>query len=142
MTEQNQNLFGETPKKTEKNNFFNKYDLISYFLKSIRLGHTEQSLRIFWAMKQEGMTEYYIAKKLVQFATEDAVSPEAVNYSWTTLQIVKEFKSEENALQRLILYLCREEKMWESEGEHFWELRRIQIREETKSNVSQKEKAF
>jgi hypothetical protein len=142
MTEPQENLFGERPKKTEKKNFFNKYDLISYFLKSIRLGHKKQALRIFWCMKQEGMTEFYIAKKLVQFATEDSANPEAVNYAWTTFQIVKEFKSEENSLQRLILYLANKEKMWETEGEHHWELRRIQVREETKAMYRKKKKPF
>lgn len=114
---------------------YNKYDLISYFIKSLRLGNKEEVLRIFWVMRSQKISEVYIAKKLVQFATEDTVGAEAVNYAWSTYGIVKEMKSEENALQRLMLYLCDTPKMWESEEEHYWELRRIQIREETKKQM-------
>lgn len=126
--------------KTQQANAYNKYDLVSYFIKSLRLGMKEEVLRIFWVMRAQKISEVYIARKLVQFATEDAVGAEAVNYAWTTYNIVKEFKSEENALQRLMLYLCDAPKMWHSEDEHHWELRRIQIREETKRKLKKGER--
>jgi replication-associated recombination protein RarA len=124
------NLFGE-----EVAQGYNKYNLISYFLKSLRLRQKETALRLFWIMKHQKISELYIARKLVQFSVEDSVGTEAVNYAWSTYSIVKEFKSEENAIQRLILFLCSSEKMWATEGEHYWELRRIQIREETKRQL-------
>lgn len=126
------NLFNEPVINPKMKCLYNKYDLVSMLIKSIRLGQKEAALKCYWILKQEGITEYYIAKKLLQFASEDAVTPEAVNFAFTTFQIIKEFKVEENSMQRLILYLCSTEKMWETEGEHYWELRRIQIREETK----------
>lgn len=121
---------------------WNKFDLISYFIKSLRLGMKEEVLKIFWVMRSQKISELYIARKLVQFATEDAVGAEAVNYAWSTYGIVKEFKSEENALQRLMLYLCDSPKMWNSKEDHFWELRRIQIREETKKLLKKGERPF
>lgn len=130
-------LFGE-----EDSQNYNKYDLISYFLKSLRLRQKEMALKLFWIMRNQGVTELYIARKLVQFSTEDAVGAEAVNYAWSTYYIVKELKSEENAIQRLILYLCSCEKMWETQGEHYWELRRIQIREETKKQLKAGKRPF
>lgn len=136
------NLFGEETKKEKSKGLYNKYDLISYFLKSLRLGETEQALTCFWAMRNMGITEFYIAKKLVQFATEDNVGAEAVNYAWSTFGIVKEFKREENAIGRLIVYLCNAPKMWESEQEHGWELKRIQIREYTKKLLKKGKKPF
>lgn len=124
------NLFGENDPQG-----YNKFDLVSYFIKSLRLRQKEMALKLFWIMRHQGVTELYIARKLVQISTEDAVGSEAVNYAWSTYSIVKEFKSEENAIQRLILYLCSCEKMWETQGEHYWELKRIQIREETKKQL-------
>ena len=137
------NIFGETEEADSKiKRFYNKYDLVSYFLKAMRLGDTERSLQIFWALKLEGISEYYISKKLVQFASEDCVGSEIVQDAWTAFQIIREFKSEENTIQRLIIRLCEAEKMWESSGEHFWELRRIQLREQMKQKYKQQQKPF
>jgi len=124
-------IFGDE-KEGKAKHFYNKYDLMSWFLKSLRIGAKEQSIEILHIMLNEGLSEWYIAKKLVHFASEDAVGAEAFNYAMNVFLLIKEVKSEVNSLSRLILYLCNAPKMWESEEEHTWEVKRIQIRERIK----------
>lgn len=124
-------IFGDE-KDTKPKHFYNKYDLMSWFLKALRMGDKEQSIEILHIMLNEGLSEWYLAKKLVQFASEDAVGPEAFNYAMNVFLLIKEVKSEVNSLSRLILYLCDSPKMWENKEEHEWEVRRIQTRERIK----------
>ncbi|MCX6807357.1 MAG: hypothetical protein NTZ80_00915 [Patescibacteria group bacterium] len=125
---------------SKKVSFYNKYDLISLLIKSIRIGDKELAIQSYWLMKEENIPEYYIAKKLVQSASEDCILPEAFNYAMNAFLLIKELKIEENTLQRVILYLCQTEKIYHTEEEHYWELRKIQIREKTKQDYQHNKK--
>lgn len=118
----------------------NKYDLISLLIKSMRIGDIESSLKCFQAMKIQGITELYVARKLVHFASEDSITPEAVIFAWSTYGLIKEWKEETNSIERLIIYLCKSTKMYATKEENYWELRRLQIRDECSSKALQGER--
>ena len=135
-------IFGNTdePQSKTKTHFYNKFDIISYFIKSLRIGDKEQAITALWILLNEGMSQWYIAKKLVQFASEDAVGAEAFLYAQGVFQLISTVKEEENSLARLTLYLCDAPKQWESEEESKWEVQRIHIRERIKNQYKIGEK--
>ncbi|MDD4318991.1 MAG: hypothetical protein PHW10_01560 [Candidatus Peribacteraceae bacterium] len=122
-------LFEGTEHDPKPKHFYNRYDLVSYLLKSIRLNRKEDALSGMWCLLREGVGQWYIAKKLTQFASEDAVGAEAFIYAQGVFQLIKDVTDEVNSLSRLILYLCDAPKIWENEKETEWEVRRIHLRE-------------
>lgn len=133
-------LFEGTEHDPKPKRFYNRYDLVSFLLKSIRLNRKEDALTAMWCLLNEGTGQWYIAKKLVQFASEDAVGAEAFIYAQGVFQLIKDVTDEVNSLSRLILYLCDAPKMWESEQETEWEVRRIHLRERIKKQYAKGEK--
>lgn len=133
-------LFEGTDHDPKPKRFYNRYDLVSFLLKSIRLNRKEDALTAMWCLLNEGCGQWYIAKKLVQFASEDAVGAEAFIYAQGVFQLIKDVTDEVNSLSRLILYLCDAPKMWESETETEWEVRRIHLRERIKKCYGRAEK--
>jgi hypothetical protein len=121
------------PATPRKRHFFNKFDLISFLLKSMRLNAKEEAIKALWILLEEGTSQWYLAKKLVQFASEDATGPEAFVYAQSVFQFITAVKDETNSLSRLVLYLCDSEKMWETEKETEWEIRRLNIQDEIAS---------
>jgi len=63
-------LFEGTENEQKPKRFYNKYDMTSFLLKSIRLNRKEDALTAMWCLIREGTGQWYIAKKLVQFASE------------------------------------------------------------------------
>ena len=142
-TPQDQTLFeDEGLQETKTKWLYNKYDLISYLIKSIRIWDKTRSLEIMWAMLSEKIPETYIARKLVHFASEDSVWSEAFLYAKGIHDFIKDNGSEINSLSRLVLYLCDSPKFWETEEEHYREFKRIEIRERMKKQYSKWEKPF
>lgn len=131
MKEQ-EKLFGgfDEPENKTKPHFYSRYVLISYLIKAMRLGDSDLSLKIFWVCMEEGLSQWYIAKRLVQFASEDAVGDRAYSYAVSTFLFIDKIKNDENSVERCIIYLCKTPKMWESADEHYWECRRYQIIDE------------
>jgi|GEM_PF-3514803 hypothetical protein len=140
MPKQQTSLFEGSEHDPKPRRFYNRYDLVSFLLKSIRLNRKEDALTAMWALIHEGAGQWYIAKKLVQFAAEDAVGAEAFIYAQSVFQLIKDVTDEVNSLSRLILYLCDAPKMWESEKETEWEVRRIHLRERIKKCYAKGEK--
>lgn len=140
MAKPQTNLFEGTENDPKPKHFYNRYDLVSYLLKSIRLGRKEDALTAMWLLLREGAGQWYIAKKLVQFASEDAVGAQAFIYAQSVFQLIKDVTDEVNSLSRLILYLCDAPKMWEIEKETEWEVRRIHLREKIKRQYERGEK--
>lgn len=140
MAKPQKSLFESTEHEPKQKRFYNRYDLVSFLLKSIRLNRKEDSLMAMWCLLHEGCDQWYIARKLAQFASEDAVGAEAFIYAQSVFQLIKDVKDEVNSLSRLILYLCDAPKMWESEKETEWEVRRIHLRERIKKQYARGEK--
>lgn len=140
MSKPQTSLFEGTEHDPKPKRFYNRYDLVSFLLKSIRLNRKEDALTAMWCLINEGAGQWYIAKKLVQFASEDAVGAEAFIYAQSVFQLIKDVTDEVNSLSRLILYLCDAPKMWESEKETEWEVRRIHLREHIKKCYTKGEK--
>ena len=138
-----QKLFEEEDvPETKTKGFYNKYDLISYLIKSIRIGDKQRAIEIMWAMLSEKIPELYIARKLVHFASEDSVGSEAFLYAKGVHDFIKDNGSEINSLSRLVLSLCDSPKFRQSEDEHYRELTRIEIRERIKKNYTKGVKPF
>ncbi|MDO8648814.1 MAG: hypothetical protein Q7R81_03445 [Candidatus Peregrinibacteria bacterium] len=140
MKKSQTSLFEGTEHDPKPKHFYNRYDLVSFLLKSIRLNRKEDALTAMWCLIQEGAGQWYIAKKLVQFASEDATGPEAFIYAQSVFQLIKDVTDEVNSLSRLIIYLCDAPKMWESEKETELEVRRIHLREKIKKQYQRGEK--
>lgn len=140
MKKDQTSLFEGTEHDPKPKRFYNRYDLVSFLLKSIRLNRKEDALTAMWCLLNEGTGQWYIAKKLVQFASEDAVGAEAFIYAQGVFQLIKDVTDEVNSLSRLILYLCECDCMWESEKETEWEVRRIHLREHIKKCYAKGEK--
>lgn len=140
MSKPQTSLFEGTEHDPKPKRFCNRYDLVSFLLKSLRLNRKEDALTAMWCLLNEGTGQWYIAKKLVQFASEDAVGAEAFIYAQGVFQFIKDVTDEVNSLSRLILYLCDAPKMWESEKETEWEVRRIHLRERIKKCYGRGEK--
>lgn len=132
MTKPQTSLFAGTEHDPKPKRFYNRYDIVSYLLKSIRLRRKEDALTAMWLLLNEGVGQWYIAKKLTQYASEDAVGAEAYMYAVSVFLFIKDVTDDVNSLSRLILYLCDAEMMWESEKETEWEVRRIHLRERIK----------
>jgi hypothetical protein len=131
MTEPQENLFGEKP-KPKKASFYNRYDLLSMLIKTMRIGDEEQAIQVMWLMLCERIPQVVIAKKLVDFASEDAIEPESFNFAFNAYQYIKEVKQETNTLSRVVIHLCKAKKHYACPEEHRLEVRRIHIREATK----------
>ncbi len=125
-------LFGNTP-EAKKKSFYNRYDLLSWLIKTMRIGDTEQAIQGLWLMLCEGIPQKVIAKKLVDFASEDAIEPESFNFAFNAYQYIKEVGQETNTLSRVMIHLCKARKHYSSLEEHKLEVKRIHIREVTKS---------
>jgi hypothetical protein len=133
MTELQENLFGEKP-KAKKAAFYNRYDLLSMLIKAMRIGDEEQAIQVMWLMLCEKIPQVVIAKKLVDFASEDATEPESFNFAFNAYQYIKEVKQETNTLSRIVIHLCKAKKHYACSEEHRLEVRRIHIREATKKS--------
>lgn len=120
----------EQPSKPK--GLYNKYDLTSWLIKSMRMNRKHDAIQAMRCLLQDGNSQWYIAKKLVQFAVEDAVGAEPFLYAKSTYDLIVDIKDEVNALSRCILYLCDSPKFRESKEEAYWEVERIRIRENTK----------
>lgn len=120
----------EQPSKPK--GLYNKYDLTSWLIKSMRMNKKHDAIQAMRCLLQDGNRQWYIAKKLVQFAVEDAVGAEPLLYAKSTYDLIVDIKDEINALSRCILYLCDAPKFRESKEEAYWEVERIRIRETTK----------
>lgn len=124
-------LFGEIPKqekkveekkeKTKSVSYFNRYDLISFLIKTIRLGDKEKAIEILWVMLEEWVSELYIARKMANFSAEDSIWWELFIYAVSVHDWIKINGSEINALSRLILTLCDSKKFRHSAEESYWE---------------------
>lgn len=132
MAKPQTSLFEGTEDDPKPKRFYNKYDLVSFLLKSLRLKKKEDALIAMWALIHEGVPQLYLAKKLVQYASEDAIAPAAYVFAVSTFQFIRDAGDEVNSLSRLILYLCECDCMWENEKETEWEVRRIHLREKIK----------
>ncbi|MFA5748022.1 MAG: hypothetical protein WC872_02800 [Candidatus Absconditabacterales bacterium] len=135
-------LLEQEKPKQEKKGFYNKYDLVSYLIKSIRIGDKHKSIAILHTMLNQGIPEIYISRKLVHFASEDSIGSEFFIYAKNVHDWIRDSGSEVNSLSRLILTLCESPKFWESESESYWEGARIFIREFIKDCFSKKIKPF
>ena len=133
MKDQQTLLEWAVPKKKKKINFYNKRDLISYLIKSIRIGDEKTAITIMWVMLSEWISEQYIARKMVHLASEDVVWREYFVYASAVHSRLKDNGSETNSLSRLIIDLCWAEKFWHSNLESTREFRRISIRENIKA---------
>lgn len=120
----------EQPSKPK--GLYNKYDLTSWLIKSMRMNRKHDAIQAMRCLLQDGNSQWYIAKKLVQFAVEDAVGAEPFLYVKSTYDLIVDIKDEVNALSRCVLYLCDAPKFRESKKEAYWEVERIRIRETTK----------
>ena len=132
MTNQT-NLFGEGS-EPKKKSFYNHYDLLSWLIKSMRVGDVEQSIHVLWLMLCEGIPQKVIAKKLVDFSSEDAIEPESFNFAFNAYSYIKEVGQETKTLSRVVIHLCRAEKHYSSASEHEFEVKRIYIREKIKAS--------
>ena len=130
MTEQKLFTDFDEPVKKEKPHFYSRYVLISYLIKVMRLGDTDLSLKVFWVCMAEGLSQWYIAKRLVQFASEDATGDRCYNYAVSTFLFIDKVKNDVNSIERCIIYLTKTPMMWDSADEHYWECRRYQIIDE------------
>lgn len=131
----------EQPKK-KKTNFYNKYDLTSLLIKSMRLWDEQLAIKTMRCMLQEWVTETYIARKCVHFASEDAVGMDIFCYTKDVHDWIRDCWSEVNSLSRCIIALCRAPKFRETRKEWDREVRRIRIREETKKQYQTGVKPF
>lgn len=131
MPQKQASIFGsaEEPQKERKTHFYNRFDLISFLIKAMRMNRKTEAITALWLLLKEGASQWYIAKKLVQFASEDAVGADAFVYAQSVFQFIAAVKDETNSLSRLVLYLCNAPKMWETEEETRWEIERLNIQE-------------
>lgn len=138
------NLFGNEFRVPEKKrtHFYDRWSLCSALIKYLRFGDIDRVLEIIWIMISEGHSQFYIAKKLVNFASEDCCSLEAFNYATSTFLFIKETKGDPNALEKLAIYLCQQPKFWESEAENKMELKRFDIMERIEQNYRDGIKTF
>ena len=127
------------PKK-KKTNFYNKRDLISYLIKSVRINDEKIAITIMRVMLSEWISEQYIARKMVHLASEDIVWKEYFVYAQSVHERIKLNGNEINSLSRLIIELCNAQKFWESELEADREFWRISIRERIKACYAKWEK--
>jgi hypothetical protein len=88
------------------------------------------------------MTETYIARKCVHFASEDAVGMDIFCYAKGVHDWVRDCGSEINSLSRLVIELCRAPKFRETRKEADREVWRIRIRETIKKNYQTGNKPF
>lgn len=140
MVKPQTSIFEDAEENPKTKRFYNRYDIVSFLLKSIRLNRKEDALTALWLLLREGAAQWYIAKKLVQYAAEDATAPASYVYAVSVFQFIRDTGDEVNSLSRLILYLCDCECMWETEKETEWEVRRIHLRERIKGCYERGEK--
>lgn len=119
------NLFGEEIGMAEKKEGKPKYDygeysrdeVISAFIKEMRLGDFDAAsywLNVMFTAKE---THWYIAKRLVIFAAEDAFDPQALQIAGALASVVTARMVDENWLWQTTYWMCKARKFWEcSEG--------------------------
>lgn len=118
--------------KPKKTTFYNKYDLVSLLIKSMRLGDEKLAITTMRCMLNEGVSETYIARKCVHFASEDAIVMQIYTYACSVHDFIKNNGSEINSLSRLIIELCNAEKFRHTRKEADREVWRIHLREKIK----------
>jgi hypothetical protein len=128
--------WAKLPKKKKKG-FYNKYDLTSLLIKSMRIGNEKLAIKTMWCMLSEWVSELYIARKCTHFASEDAVGIHIFNYAKNVHDWIRDCWSEINSLSRLIIEICNAPKFRETRKEADREVRRIHIREETKNKYKE-----
>lgn len=122
----------QTTTKVKTKWLYNKYDLTSLLIKSMRIWNEKLAIQTMRCMLAEWVKEVYIARKCVHFASEDAIGMEIFTYAKNVHDRIRDCWSEINSLSRLIIQLCNAEKFWESRDEADREVWRIHMREETK----------
>jgi len=125
------------PPKKKKKWFYNKYDLTSLLIKSMRIGDEKLAIKTMRCMLNEWIPELYIARKCVHRSSEDWVSPRIFNYAKNIHDWIRDCGSEINSLSRLIIELCNAPKFRETRKEADREVWRIHIREETKKQYKE-----
>jgi len=135
------NLFGEEePEQKKSTHFYNKYDLLSFLIKSIRMNRKEDAITALSLLLCEGTSQWFLAKKLMQISSEDNYGAEPFIYAQSVFQAISMVKDEENSLARLVLYLCDAPKQHESEEESYWEVERQNIQKKIKNKYTKGEK--
>ena len=124
------------PKKKKKW-LYNKYDLTSLLIKSMRIGDEKLAITTMRCMLNEWISELYIARKCVHLASEDAVGIQVFNYSKNVHDWIRDCGTEINSLSRLIISLCNAPKFRETRKEADREVWRIHIREKTKKQYKE-----
>lgn len=120
------------PSKKKKKGFYNKYDLTSLLIKSMRLWDEKLAIKTMRCMLNEWISELYIARKCVNRSSEDWIWLHIFNYAKNVHDWIRDSGSEINSLSRLIIELCNAPKFRETRKEADREVRRIHMREETK----------
>lgn len=122
--DKNQLAFWEESEKEEKEEVedpyylgkYDKYEVISAFVKSIRLGLVPDALYWLEVMIKGGADLYYIARRLSIESQESGYGPTPAIYAASVLQIVSVGRSHaQDALFQLTVYLCKCKKWWEDE---------------------------
>ena len=101
---------------------YNEKDVVSAWIKSMRLGRVEDALYWLQIMEKAGVSWWYIGMRLVIFAYEDAFGPGPAIYANAAFEALKITKGDENINFSLTEYMCRAPKFWENEagGEREW----------------------
>lgn len=91
---------------------YNKYDVVSALIKSLRRGYEEDAL--FWAFELEG-NAWYLWKRLQIFCSEDIglANPEAIQQITSLRQAYFDIKDSGGGrlfIAQAVIYLCRSSK--------------------------------
>jgi replication-associated recombination protein RarA len=113
---------GEKEKKSlgyEKFNY-DRFEVISAFIKEMRLGNVEGALYWLDVMKRSNEPKNYIVKRLVCFAGEDAFGTEPLGIASHLVNTFGREGDDWNLIDQAVIHLTKCKKWWETETGAFW----------------------
>lgn len=102
---------------------YDRYEVISAWIKEMRLGNVENATYWLTVMEDAGESPDYIGRRLVIFATEDCIDPETLVYAKIASDAYVQTK-DTNISWSAVWVLCKARKWWElkegREREEIW----------------------
>jgi replication-associated recombination protein RarA len=106
---------GEKKKKEKDYGPYDEKELISAWIKEMRLGNVENAFYWLNVLLEGGCNQWYIAKRLAIFAVEDCFDPQSIILGAAIFNGIAGKGFDSNALWQGTYWMCKAPKFWESE---------------------------